>query len=184
MAGIGPCAEQLALARLHLFGLVVVDVVVAHQVQKAVDEQEAHLRLEGVPERGALTLCDVGRDDDVSELEGHVIRSVGDRVEPVVEPVAFEGENVGRPRLAAELLVELSHARVIDERERHLGSSRRLLALEDEQGELLQGKPGEAFLAVGDVDQDLHGSLTPFPQRDRRRTRWRRRASASRRRRR
>ena len=125
-----PTAKNLRLARLHDLGLVVFDVIVAAQVQKAMDEKDAQLAFEGGAELLGLPLGDVDRDDHVSELEGHPRDFIALSAHLIVESVAFERKNVSGTGLSAEFPVETGHLIVVtgDLTQRDLPGSRSGLA--------------------------------------------------------
>ena len=105
---VGESAGQdVVLEGLHGLGRLVVEVVVAKQVQKAVDEQQPALVGEGGPE--ALGLGgDVGRSEhDVAELAGLVRREVG-----VVGALALEAHDVGRDDAVSRVMEAAPEARV------------------------------------------------------------------------
>ena len=62
----------MALERLHLLGLLLVLMVVTHEVQAAMGEQQAHLVGRGVAKARCLVGHDLGADDDVPEHQNLV----------------------------------------------------------------------------------------------------------------
>ena len=92
--GVGrdPGAAQPALEPLH--GAVVGLVIVAQAVEEAVEEQHPELALGRVPGRGGLAAGGRHRDQDVAH------------VAPLGALLAWEGDDVGRRVLAAELVVD------------------------------------------------------------------------------
>ncbi len=155
--------EQLLLAPLHRLCLVVRLVVHADQVQDAVHEQQRDLVVVASGVIRSVSPRDRGADDDVAEER--VGRRQPGPVPPGVRPAGLvldrEGEHVGRPLMAEELLVQRGDARGVDETERELD-----LPAGEELGEhgAREGLPARAVeglvvLVVGDEDRDRHLSL-------------------------
>ena len=134
-------------------------MVVAAQVQKAVNKKDGKLAFEGGAELLGLPLGDGDRDDHIPQLKGHP----GDFAFPlahlVVEPIAFEREDVGGAGLSAEFLVEAGHLNVVDEAHRDLGVLRAVLLGEHEVGKLGYGDARDEVLFVFAVHFDVHGNL-------------------------
>ena len=109
--------QKLALLGLHLFGLVVLVVVHAHEVQKTMHDQQGDLVVKSAGMFGRVTESHCGADDDVAEQDGGVF---GFRGQPragtsrIRRPPAFyrllvdrERQDVRRAVLAEEPAVQL-----------------------------------------------------------------------------
>jgi hypothetical protein len=87
--------EDVAFATMHEMGFDGIAVVVAHQVEDTVRDQELELQGDGNAETTRLALGGVGRDHDLShqparrfvdfEREGKDVRPTGDAAERAVE---------------------------------------------------------------------------------------------------
>ena len=125
----GQLAQKRVFARLHLLGLVVLDMVVAEQVQQPVDEHEAAF-IGGIVTKARRLACDdLGREDDVAELEGLVQRDI-----LVKGGIALKREHVGGAVDVAPLAVEVVHLILVHIGERDLDIALHTLGGEDVHG--------------------------------------------------
>ena len=122
----GDEAEKLVLPGLHRNGLRLVEMVVAEQVQQAVDEQQATLVRLGGPEGRGLTGDVGGREHDVAKLAG-----LAGGEGRVVGPLALERDHVRRAVDAAPLEVDLAHAPLAHQGDGDHARTRHALVLED-----------------------------------------------------
>ncbi len=90
-----PGGQERLLPCLHRRGVVVALVVVAEQVQHAVDKQEVQLLFDGVTEFLGLTLRNLWRYHDIAQGDGLVRSDDRTRI------VTGKREHIGRTRLAA-----------------------------------------------------------------------------------
>lgn len=65
----GELAQQRVLAGLHNLSRIILDMVIAQQVQKAVHKHEAALVGWRVAKPGCLALNHLGRQDDIAKLD-------------------------------------------------------------------------------------------------------------------
>ena len=108
-------AQDGVLAGLHDLGLVVLNVVIAQQVQHAMHEHQAALVGRAIAKAGGLTGNDLRGQDDIAELE----RLVGGNI-LIKGRVAFKREDIGGAVDTAPLVVELVHLVLIDIRKGNL----------------------------------------------------------------
>ena len=154
----GEFAQQRIHARLHLLGLVVLDMIVAEQVQQPVDEHEAAFIGGFVAKARRLARNDLGREDDIAELENLVHRDI-----LVKGGIALKREHVGGAVDVAPLAVEVVHLVLVHIGERDLDITLHALGGEhvrSDRADLVLGQQRVEVRVVTDEHGHVHH---PFP---------------------